>query len=75
ALHRTCLYHSVTFMALALLQRLKTRFSTARVSTRHSRFHSAPSKVVCDDAYSDKSRTRVGQGMFALREICAYLEW
>jgi hypothetical protein len=40
------------------------------------------SKVVCDDTYSNKSWTVVGQGMFSLREInqmeremCGYLEW
>ena len=40
------------------------------------------SKVICDDTYSNKSWSIVGQGMFALREInqmeremCSYLEW
>ena len=39
------------------------------------------SKVICDDTYSNKSWSIVGQGMFALREInqieremCSYLE-
>ena len=40
------------------------------------------SKVICDDTYSNKSWSIVGQGMFALREInqmerekCSYLQW
>ena len=40
------------------------------------------SKVICDDTYSNKLRSIVGQGMFALQEInqmehemCSYLEW
>ncbi|PIL33468.1 hypothetical protein GSI_04091 [Ganoderma sinense ZZ0214-1] len=40
------------------------------------------SKVICDDTYSNRSWSIVGQGMFALREInqmeremCSYLEW
>lgn len=40
------------------------------------------SKVICDDTYSNKSWSIVGQTMFALREInqmeremCSYLEW
>ncbi|TDL18315.1 hypothetical protein BD410DRAFT_880562 [Rickenella mellea] len=85
ALHRTRLHHSVTFTALALLQRLKTRFPAACGSSGHrlslSAFMIAP-KVVCDDTYLNKSWAVVGQGMFALREInqmeremCAYLEW
>jgi hypothetical protein len=85
ALHRTRLHPSVTFTALALLCRLKTRFPAARGSSGHRLFLSAfmiGSKVVCDDTYSNKSWAVVGQGMFALREInqmeremCAYLEW
>ncbi|KAI5121444.1 hypothetical protein M0805_009553 [Coniferiporia weirii] len=85
ALHRTRLHASVTFTALALLHRLKTRFPAARGSSGHRLFLSAfmiASKVVCDDTYSNKSWAVVGQGMFALREInqmeremCAYLEW
>ena len=85
ALHRTRLHQSVTFTALGLLCRLKTRFPAARGSSGHRLFLSAfmiASKVVCDDTYSNKSWAVVGQGMFALREInqmeremCAYLEW
>jgi hypothetical protein len=85
ALHRTRLTTSVTFAALYLLQRLKTRFIAARGSSGHRLFISAfmiASKVICDDTYSNKSWCIVGQGMFALREInqmeremCSYLEW
>ena len=85
ALHRTRLHHSVTFAALYLLLRLKSRFPAARGSSGHRLFISAfmlASKVICDDTYSNKSWSIVGQGMFALREInqmeremCSYLEW
>jgi hypothetical protein len=74
----------MTFAALYLLQRLKTRFIAARGSYGHRLFISAfviASKVICDDMYSNKSWCIVGQGMFALREInqmeqemCSYLE-
>jgi hypothetical protein len=85
ALHRTRLHVSVTFAALYLLQRLKQRFPAARGSSGHRLFLSAfmiASKVICDDTYSNKSWSIVGQGMFALREVnqmeremCAYLDW
>ncbi|KZT05363.1 uncharacterized protein LAESUDRAFT_656039 [Laetiporus sulphureus 93-53] len=85
ALHRTRLHTSVHFAALYLLQRLKARFPAARGSSGHRLFISAfmiASKVICDDTYSNKSWSIVGQGMFALREInqmeremCSYLEW
>ncbi|KAF8583829.1 hypothetical protein K439DRAFT_1347551 [Ramaria rubella] len=85
SLHRTRLHPSVTFTALFLLSRLKSRFPAARGSSGHRLFISAfmiASKVVCDDTYSNKSWTVVGQGMFSLREInqmeremCGYLEW
>ncbi len=85
ALHRTRLHTSVTFAALYLLQRLKARFPAARGSSGHRLFISAfmiASKVICDDTYSNKSWSIVGQGMFALREINqmeremrSYLEW
>ena len=75
----------MTFAALYLLQRLKARFPAARGSSGHRLFISAfmiASKVICDDTYSNKSWSIVGQGMFALREInqmeremCSYLEW
>jgi hypothetical protein len=72
ALHRTKLHSSVTFASLALLQRLKARFPTARGSSGHQLFISAfmiASKVICDDTYLNKSWSIVGQGMFQLREI------
>jgi hypothetical protein len=85
ALHRTKLHSSVTFASLVLLQRLKARFPTARGSSGHRLFISAfmiASKVICDDTYSNKSWSIVGQGMFQLREInqmeremCQYLDW
>ncbi|KLO10907.1 hypothetical protein SCHPADRAFT_798277, partial [Schizopora paradoxa] len=85
ALRRTRLPLSITYTALALLHRLKTRFPHARGSSGHRLFLSAfmlASKVVCDDMYSNKSWAVVGQRMFALREInqmeremCGYLEW
>ena len=75
----------MTYAALYLLRRLKTRFPAARGSSGHRLFISAfmlASKVICDDTYSNKSWSIVGQGMFALREInqmeremCTYLEW
>jgi hypothetical protein len=85
ALHRTRLHACVTFTALYLLSRLKSRFPAARGSSGHRLFISAfmiASKVVCDDTYSNKSWCVVGQGMFSLKEInqmeremCGYLEW
>lgn len=85
AFHRTKLNSAVTFAALILLQRLKARFPTARGSSGHRLFLSAfmiASKVICDDTYSNKSWTIVGQGMFNLREVnqmeremCSYLDW
>ena len=85
ALHRTRLTSSVTFAALCLLQRLKTRFIATHGFSGHCLFISAfmiASKVICDDAYSNKSWRIVSQGMFALREInqmehemCSYLKW
>lgn len=84
ALHRTRLHESVTYAVLYLLQRPKTRFPAARGSSWHRLFISVfmlASKVICDDTYSNKSWSIVGQGMFALREInqmeremCSYLE-
>jgi hypothetical protein len=65
ALHRTKLHSSVTFALLVLLQRLKARFPTARGSSGHRLFISAfmiASKVICDDTYSNKSWSIVGQG-------------
>ncbi|KDR76628.1 hypothetical protein GALMADRAFT_96375 [Galerina marginata CBS 339.88] len=85
ALYRTKLHSAVTFTALLLLQRLKTRFPSARGSSGHRLFISAfmiASKVMCDDTYSNKSWCIVAQNMFKLREInqmeremCSYFEW
>ncbi|RXK35021.1 alternative cyclin Pcl12 [Tremella mesenterica] len=85
ALHRTRLPSVVTFAALLLLQRLKTRFPAARGSSGHRLFISAfmiSSKVICDDTYSNQSWGIVAQKMFSLKEInqmeremCGYLEW
>ncbi|TFK79761.1 hypothetical protein K466DRAFT_667985 [Polyporus arcularius HHB13444] len=85
ALHRTRFHTSVTLSALYLLQRLIARFPAARGSSGHrlsiSVFRIA-SKVICEDTYSNKSWSIVGQGMSALQEInqlewemCSYLEW
>ncbi|KDQ57145.1 hypothetical protein JAAARDRAFT_178726 [Jaapia argillacea MUCL 33604] len=85
ALHRTRLHASVTFAALYLLQCLKVRFPAAQGSSGHRLFIAAfmiASKVICDDTYSNKSWTIVGQNLYQLREInqmeremCSYLEW
>ncbi|ORX36622.1 cyclin-like protein, partial [Kockovaella imperatae] len=84
-LHRTRLPPVVTFAALLLLQRLKSRFPAARGSSGHRLFISAfmiASKVICDDTYSNQSWGIVAQKMFALKEInqmeremCGYLDW
>jgi hypothetical protein len=85
ALYRTRLPSIVTFAALQLLQRLKTRFPAARGSSGHRLFISAfmiASKVICDDTYSNQSWGIVAQKMFTLkeinqmeRELCGFLEW
>ncbi|RSH89737.1 hypothetical protein EHS25_001723 [Saitozyma podzolica] len=85
ALFRTRLPSIVTFAALLLLQRLKTRMPAVRGSSGHRLFISAfliASKVLCDDTYSNQSWGIVAQKMFALkelnqmeREMCGYLEW
>ena len=85
ALHRTKLHSSVTYAALVLLQWLKARFPTACGSSGHRPFISLfmiASKVICNDTYSNKSWSIVGQGMFQLREInqmeremFQYLDW
>ena len=84
-LHRTRPHESVSFAAVYLLQRLKARFPAARGSSGPRLFISAfmlSSKIICDDTYSNKSSSIVGQGISALREInqmeremCSYLEW
>ncbi|TDL17346.1 hypothetical protein BD410DRAFT_694845, partial [Rickenella mellea] len=85
ALHWTRLHHSVTFIVLALLRRLKTQFPAARGSSGYQLLLSAfmtASKAVCDDTDSNKSWVVFGQGIFVLREVnqmeremCAFLEW
>lgn len=72
ALHRTRLPDEITFQALFLLRRLKSRFPAARGSSGHRLFISAlmlASKSSCDDTYSNKSWTVVSQGLFSLREV------
>ena len=72
ALYRTRLPVAVTHQALYLLKRLKSRFPAARGSSGHRLFISAlmlASKSSCDDTYSNKSWTIVGQGLFSLREV------
>lgn len=72
ALHRTRLPDEITFQALFLLRRLKSRFPAARGSSGHRLFISAlmlASKSSCDDTYSNKSWTIVSQGLFSLREV------
>ncbi|KIK69601.1 hypothetical protein GYMLUDRAFT_66895 [Collybiopsis luxurians FD-317 M1] len=85
AIYRTKLPTGVVFSALALLQRLKSRFPSAKGSSGHRLFISAfmiASKVMCDDTYSNKSWSVVAQGMFTVREVnqmeremCGYLDW
>lgn len=85
AIYRTKLPECVVFSALALLQRLKSRFPSARGSSGHRLFISAfmiASKVMCDDTYSNKSWSVVAQGMFTVREVnqmerefCGYLDF
>lgn len=72
ALYRTRLPLVVTYYALVLLKRLKTRYPVARGSSGHRLFISAlmlASKMLCDDSYNNKSWTIVGQGLFALEEV------
>lgn len=72
ALHRTRLPDIITFQALFLLRRLKSRFPAARGSSGHRLFISAlmlASKSSCDDTYSNKSWTIVCQGLFSFREV------
>lgn len=72
ALYRTRLPMIVTYYALLLLKRLKTRYPVARGSSGHRLFISAfmlASKMVCDDSYNNKSWTIVGQGLFSLAEV------
>lgn len=85
AIFRTKASHSVTFAALALLQRLKVRIPVLRGVSGHRLFITSfmiAWKIICDKTYSNKSWCVVAQGMFSLREInrmeremCCYLEW
>ncbi|KAI0313032.1 hypothetical protein OF83DRAFT_1030463, partial [Amylostereum chailletii] len=71
-------------LPLSPVQHLKARFA-AKGFSGHCLFISAfmlASKIICDDAYLNKSWCIVSQGIFALREInqmecemCSYLEW
>jgi Cyclin, N-terminal domain len=84
-IHRTRLPEVVVFTALFLLARLKERFPAARGSSGNHLFISAfvtASKMVCNDAYLNKSWCIVGQNLYTLkevnqmeREMCSYLEW
>ncbi len=84
ALHRTRLHVFVTFTNIYLLQPLKVQFPTTRDFSRHQLFISTfifALKVICNNTYSNKLWSIVGQSMFALHEInqmecemCSYLE-
>ncbi|KAL8284236.1 hypothetical protein RQP46_004985 [Phenoliferia psychrophenolica] len=74
ALYRTRLPISITHQALLLLNRLKTRYPSARgtATSPHRLFLSSlmlSSKISMDDTYSNKSWQVVGQGLFSLREV------
>ena len=72
ALYRTRLPMLISYHALLLLKRLKTRYPVARGSSGHRLFISAfmlAAKMVCDDAYNNKSWTIVCQGLFSQREV------
>lgn len=87
ALYRTRLPVSITHQALLLLNRLKTRYPSARGTSTspHRLFLSSlmlSSKISMDDTYSNKSWQIVGQGLFELkevnqmeRELFAFLGW
>lgn len=74
SLYRTRLPISITHQALLLLNRLKTRYPSARgtATSPHRLFLSSlmlSSKISMDDTYSNKSWQVVGQGLFSLREV------
>lgn len=72
ALYRTRLPMLISYHALLLLKRLKTRYPVARGSSGHRLYISAfmlASKMVCDDSYNNKSWTVVCQNLFTLREV------
>ena len=66
------LHPSVTLAALYLLQCLKVRFPATKGSLQHCIFilvFMVALKIICDDTYSNKSWSIVGQAMFMLWEI------
>lgn len=72
ALYRTRLPMAVVYFALLLLKRLKTQYPVARGSSGHRLFISAfmlASKMLCDDAYNNKSWVIVSQNLFSLHEV------
>lgn len=85
ALHRTKLDPSVAYAALVLITRLKCRYPSSRGISGHRLFLVAfmlAAKQMCDDTYSNKSWTIVGQGVFSLselnrmeREMCGIVKW
>lgn len=85
ALHRTKLDPSVTYAALVLITRLKCRYPSSQGISGHRLFLVAfmlAAKQMCDDTYSNKSWTIVGQGVFSLselnrmeREMCGIVKW
>ncbi|KAL8277472.1 hypothetical protein RQP46_010102 [Phenoliferia psychrophenolica] len=74
ALYRTCLPVSITHPALLLLNRLKTRYPSARgtATSPHRLFLSSlmlSSKISMDKTFHNKAWQVVGQGLFSLREV------
>ncbi|KAI1791235.1 hypothetical protein LXA43DRAFT_1142920 [Ganoderma leucocontextum] len=85
AFHRTRLHSTVTFAALYLLQRLRTRCPGSNGASGHRVFITVfmvASKVVLDGTYSNKAWSAAAQDMFPLkdlnqmeREVLRLLEW
>ena len=72
ALYRTRLPMAVVYFALLLLKRLKTQYPVARGSSGHRLFISSfmlACKMLCDDAYNNKSWVIVSQSLFSLHEV------
>lgn len=72
ALYRTRLPMAVVYFALLLLKRLKTQYPVARGSSGHRLFISSfmlACKMLCDDAYNNKSWVIVSQNLFSLHEV------
>ena len=72
ALYRTRLPMMVVYFAMLLLKRLKTQYPVARGSSGHRLFISSfmlASKMLCDDAYNNKSWVIVSQNLFSLHEV------